>query len=213
MRVGKPDEHGFSLIEIAVVIAIMGIAALLAVPQMIAYKRRQDAREYVQTVADALGNARALAVKEGNPYFVRFDTTNGNLLVVDDDDGDFAIDAGEIQRTITKPVGGHLDISLYNLVASPPAATTVPEDGGGPIPAVGMTFPNDPVASQPGIAFDVRGFPLSMPAVVGGNPGPPGSGIGSYYVTDNNDVVYAVTLSALGATRMRIFRSTIGDWY
>ncbi len=72
-----------------------------------------------------------------------------------------------------------------------------------------MTTPN----SDPAIVFTVQGLPVSMPAFVTGPIGAPGSGQGTYYVTDNTDVVYAASLSPLGATKLRVFRPTIGDWF
>jgi hypothetical protein len=44
-------------------------------------------------------------------------------------------------------------------------------------------------------------------------PGTPGGGQGTYYVTDNQDVVYAATVLPLGTTRVRIWRPGSGDWY
>ena len=204
-------EDGMTLIELAVVFGLIALVAALAVPSLSAYQRRQTARTQAQLVANTLAEVRTLAIREGNPYYLHIQA-DGDLVIVDDDDGDFQADVGELQRTV-EPFLGEDPVTLYNVVAGPPSANAVPEDGGGAIPAAGVTFPVDAVTGDPGLAFNSRGFPISMPAVIGGAPGALGSGAGSYYVTDNNDVTYTVTLSPLGATRLRVYRPGINDWY
>jgi prepilin-type N-terminal cleavage/methylation domain-containing protein len=205
-------EDGVTLLEIMVVVALVAVFAVLALPSISAYKRRQDAREHTQRVAGMIANARSLAVKEGNPYFVLVDPNTGNLQIVDDDNGDWQITGGELTTTVTYTAGAHPDVTLYNLRPSPPAATLVPEEGPGPIPGSGTSFPTD-VSGTPGVGFTSQGFPVSLPTVVGGNPGAPGTGQGSYYVTDNANVVYAMTLLPLGGIRVRVYRPQTNDWF
>jgi type II secretory pathway pseudopilin PulG len=218
----RSSQHGFTMIEIAVIVAIISFLVAVAVPNLTAYQRRQDARSQAQHIANTLSEARELAIKEGNPYFVQF-LANGNLRVVDDDDDDQQWDAGtEFERIVTPIPNMDASVSQYVPGTSPAVSTVVPEEVGNPnpgnpnqdpIPAEGITFPIDAVSGDPGIVFTVQGLPVSMPTVVAGPVGAPGSGQGTYYVTDNTDVVYAVTLSPLGATKLRVFRPTIGDWF
>jgi type II secretory pathway pseudopilin PulG len=206
----RKREAGFTLIELAVIFGLIGFMTMLAAPSMISYQRRQDAREWAQFVADTLEGARALAIKEGNPYIVLFEPS-GNLTVIDDDDGDFATDAGEATRTLSHPPG-NADVAPW--ATGSPAAAVVPEDSAfGSIPDGGITFPDDVVRGQPGIGFNARGFPISLPVALGGPAGAPGTGAGSLYVTDNDEVTYAATLLPLGGTRVRLFRPSLGDWY
>jgi hypothetical protein len=180
---------------------------------VIAYQKRQDARSYAQFVSDTLADARTLAIKEGNPYIVLFEP-DGSLTVIDDDDADFQTDVGlELVRAMRPPDGAHPDVGPWQ--TGSPTAPVVPEDAADfpDIPNGGVTFPEDVVRAQPGIGFSTQGFPIELPAVLGGPAGAPGTGAGSFYVTDNDDVVYAATLLPLGATRMRVFRPSLGDWY
>ncbi len=43
-------------------------------------------------------------------------------------------------------------------------------------------------------------------------PGNPGSGAGTFYVTDNNKTVYAVALLPLGGVRVRVLDSSTNTW-
>lgn len=201
-------ESGFTMIEIAFVVVLIALMAAIVAPNLSAYARRQDARKQAQRIADLLNEARELAVQEGNNYMVIFDQPNpGDVRIIDDDNGDSLINGGEFVRDVTFPPPGlHQDVAKYNPATSPPVTTVVPEEGGA-IPPSGMTFP----AAGPtfGLAFTPRGFPVQLPAAAN----PPGSGTGTYYVTDNTDVVYAVTLLPLGGTRVRVYRSATDDWF
>lgn len=210
----REGEAGMTLIEVALVVAVVGVLLALAVPNMSAYQRRQDARHVAQRISDALNNARSLAIKEGNPYFVLF-LPSGSLRIVDDDDWDYAVDSGELTTDFGAPAGTDPDVTFYNAVASPPAASRVVEDpsASSPIPSTGVTFPVDAATTWPAVGFTTQGFPVSLPPSGGSDPGDVGTGVGSYYVTDNDTVVYAATLLPLGGTRVRVFRPTIGDWY
>jgi type II secretory pathway pseudopilin PulG len=203
---------GFTLVEMCVLFGLIGALTAFAVPTFNAYQRRQDARTQAQHMSDTLAGARALAIKEGNPYLVLFET-DGSVTVIDDDDGDFQTDGGELVRTIPLPPG-HEGVGPWQTGA--PAAAPVPEDvdaGYAAIPDGGVTFPDDLVRAQPGIGFNSQGFPIKLPEALGDPPGDPGTGSGSFYATDNDDVVYAATLLPLGGTRVRIFRPSIGDWF
>jgi prepilin-type N-terminal cleavage/methylation domain-containing protein len=208
----RTGQEGFGLIELVVVAAVMGLLLALAVPSFADYQRRQQARSQAQRIADALGQARSLAIKEGNPYFVVF-TDTGTVQVVDDDNGDYQIGGGELTVDVDYAAGSSTQVTYYGAIAGPPAATATAEDGGGAIPSTGTTFPDDVATGFPAVGFTAQGFPVSLPAVVGDPPGDPGSGGGSYYVTDNDNAVYAVTLLPLGGIRVRVFRPTIGDWF
>ncbi len=207
------NQAGFTLIEMAVVFGLIGLLVAMAAPNLTAYFRRQDARSQAQHVANMLAQARSLALREGNLYLVLFDAVDGTFQIVDDDNSNCQVDSGELVKDVGLLPGLKDGVGVWQTGA--PAASPVPEDDDASIPSPGVTFPNDPVRSQPGIAFTAQGFPRELPSAIPctSAPGTPGGGQGSYYVTDNQDVVYAATLLPLGTTRVRIWRPAIGDWY
>lgn len=204
------DRSGFTLVEFVIVIAIIGILTALMVPSFDRYFRRQDARSHVQKIAGVLQEARSQAVSEGNNYFVLFDSGGvpGQVLVVDDDDNDWQQTGGETTRLVRWNPNSRQEVTTYGAGTSTPPAVTVPEDGGGPIPLSGTTIPLDGVTGLPAVGFNPQGIPVAL-----GTPTIWGSGAGSYYVTDNDQHVFAVTLLPLGGVRVRGFRPGLNDWF
>lgn len=56
--------HGFTLIELMVVVAILGVLAALAIPAFIGYMRRARTSEAVQTIQSIYASAAALYASE-----------------------------------------------------------------------------------------------------------------------------------------------------
>src|SRR5690348_4755781 len=56
--------HGFTLIELMVVVAILGVLAAIAVPSFVGYIRRSRTSEAVQTLGSLYGAASSLYVAE-----------------------------------------------------------------------------------------------------------------------------------------------------
>lgn len=209
------SKTGFTLIELAIVVAIVAILAALTAPSVNRYFRRQDARYHTQKIASALQDARSRAVKEGNNYVVLFDWNGvqGQVRLIDDDDNDWAEDAsppgpppGEAAQVIQWDPSTDPLVSTYGAIAGPPAANRVPEDAPGAM--VGTTFAIDPATNLPAVGFNTQGIPVAL-----ATPADWSSGSGSYYITDNDQVVYAVTLLPLGGVRVRVYRPGMQDWY
>jgi prepilin-type N-terminal cleavage/methylation domain-containing protein len=207
------SNQGFTLLEIVIVVALISFMTALAAPRFIAYQQRQDARTMIQRVSGVISNARAEAIRRGNNQFVLLDfPANGVARVVDDTNNDWAVSVGETTRDVSLVSGLSNEISRWSVVPGPPPSSPVPEDGA-LMPSGGTSFPVDAATAAPGVGFTPRGFPVSLPAMVGGPSGPLGSGAGTYYVTDNDTLVYAATLLPLGGTRVRGYRPVTDDWY
>jgi len=66
-------EGGFSLVEMMVVGAIIGIAGAIAVPDLLNWKSRSELKEAVTEVANQLYEARVMARSQNTPVTVTID--------------------------------------------------------------------------------------------------------------------------------------------
>lgn len=109
-KVGGP--RGFTLFELVVVMAIIGILATVALPRMNLHQFRIDAG--VRNTQGALMQAERYAVQRQHDMIVSFDVPGKRVLVIDDQNNNGAIDVGE--KVLIRP----LDDGVRFL--APPAA-------------------------------------------------------------------------------------------
>lgn len=222
----KKRASGFTLIEAAVVIAIIGIVSATTLPNVSRYLETGRGRAAAKSVADAFNIARAQAIRTGNNQVVFFSAagagdTAGNGLT--DADGDAVpililndgrpgsgnqnceIDAGEATITFEAQEGVGWGAN------APPTATEAPDDDGvTAIPASGSSFraPNG-TTGVTWVQFRPDGVPVAIDSAC--NAGRLGSGGGTIYLwTTNRD--YAITLSPLGGVRVHVWNPTAGAW-
>jgi len=81
MSRSRPTNHGFTLIEVLLVIAVIGIIAAVVIPSATPNTTEQ-LRAAARMVSTELAYARSLAVSNNSTYRVQFDTA-GNRLVID----------------------------------------------------------------------------------------------------------------------------------
>ena len=74
------SETGFTLIEMLIVVAIMGIAALIAIPNYLVWQSRSELRQAVTEVQNQLLLARMAALSRNAPVTVAISITNGAVL-------------------------------------------------------------------------------------------------------------------------------------
>ena len=74
------SEQGFTLIEMLIVVAIIGIAALIALPNYLVWQSRSELRQAVTEVQNQLLLARMAALSRNAPVTVAISVTNGAVL-------------------------------------------------------------------------------------------------------------------------------------
>lgn len=224
---------GFTLIELVMVLAIIGVVTAFAMPSFTRYRNQEEAKEGAQRIAGQLREVRTQAIKRGIPQFVLFwpnprfpaiTRPTTIMMVVQDTNGNFQFEAGEPMRNV--------DVADFNLKANVVTGYNAP--GQTPPHPAGSRFPDDPVAGTLGtvpvngtafqadttasgthtaptglfaVGFTPRGVPVDVDRFT-----VLGSGAGVFYVTDNQFNVYAVTLGGLGEIRVRTYVPTNDTW-
>ncbi len=96
MFIMKPlKKNGFSLLELMIVIAVMGIMSAIAVPRVGQYMAERRLNGAARMVMSDLMMARQKAVSQNNAFKVFFNTDHHGYRILDDDNGDGAITTGE----------------------------------------------------------------------------------------------------------------------
>ncbi len=85
MRRLRPDtQRGFTIIELVIVIAIIGILAVLSIPNMSAWIGRMRLKQGAQHLQSTIENARRLSLSTGSRHCLRF-ITDPNYASGEDD--------------------------------------------------------------------------------------------------------------------------------
>jgi type IV fimbrial biogenesis protein FimT len=94
------NQSGFTLMELILVVAVMGIVAAIAIPSFMALLPAMRVNGAARQVMSDLMDARMEAVKQNHEFKVFF-LNNHEYKILDDNDSDGVDDGGlEISRTI-----------------------------------------------------------------------------------------------------------------
>jgi len=95
------NNHGLTLVELMVVIGIITIVSAIAVPNLIGWRGKRQLEAAVNEVQTAISLAKTTAVKRSTPATILFTTPAHGITVFVDNNGDGAINAGDlVVRTI-----------------------------------------------------------------------------------------------------------------
>jgi len=216
-------QSGYTLSEVVVVVATIGVLMSMAVPGTRRYITDQNAVDMGRTVANALQLARTEALRTGRNHVVFFRIAGagdvaGNPLLDSDgnpaavlilDDGptgsalqNCRIDPGENTRTVSAD-------SALSWGETYAGAAKAPGDLNGLPLASGSTFATPLGGAATWVLFRPDGTPVAIDA--GCNTGTVGSGNGAIYFT-NGDRDQAVVLGALGEVRVHSYDRANGAW-
>lgn len=233
----RRGARGFTLIEVVIVIAIIGIVSALTLPNVDRYMESTRARAAAKSVADAFTFARAQAIRSGANHVVFFSirpATPGNPL------RDLNGNAGDVLgNMLTDASGNPAPILVLNDGApgsanqncvidageetvtfeaqqgvgwgfnAPAAAQTPPDEEDATIPSTGTSFKTPDGLQTTWVMFRPDGVPVAIDAAC--TAGRLGTGGGSIYLwSQNRD--FAITLSPLGGVRVHVWNASTGGW-
>jgi len=206
-RLHSHQRAGMSLIELAVVLAVVSILLAVALPRSRGWSANFNVKDAARAISDSFALARAEAIRTGSNHIVAINGTLGavNPVEVANDGapgaGNCLIDAGETVH-LMEPVANVTWGTTASLANGAPA----PDDAGGSPGTIqdGWSFTDaGGTNAAQWVLFQADGLPrLFTP--VGCVIGPAGGGGGAIYVT-NGERDYAIVLGSLGTTRIHLW--------
>ena len=198
------QRAGMSLIELAVVLAVVSVLFAVALPGFVGWTANFNVKDAARAISDSFALARAEAIRTGNSHIVAINGTLGasNPIEVANDGvpgtENCQIDPGETVHVV-QPISNVGWGTTPTLANGMPA----PDDVGNSSASIadGWSF-TDAGGSNPAqwVLFQPDGLPrLFTPG--GCVIGAAGTGGGAIYVS-NGERDYAVVLGSLGTTRI-----------
>jgi prepilin-type N-terminal cleavage/methylation domain-containing protein len=91
---------GFTFAELMIAIAILGIVAAIAIPQLSEYLPRSRVNGAARELFTELQVSKMRAISENNNYVITFNTSNNTFKIHDDDNSNGTEDTGESVKTV-----------------------------------------------------------------------------------------------------------------
>jgi type IV fimbrial biogenesis protein FimT len=108
-------KSGFSLMELMITIAIIGIVSAVAAPNFIHYMAERRLNGAARMVMSDLMSARQKAVSHNNNFKIFFNANQREYTILDDDNNDGSITASPSEATEVRDIGkDYYDVTLSN---------------------------------------------------------------------------------------------------
>lgn len=211
-------NRGFTLIEVAVVLVVIGVLGLVALPTMTGRSANERLKTTTRGVAHAFAFARGEAVRTGDIHLVfvgtnasgaALETTNGNATIVAVvNDGR----EGSANQNCRPDAGETIwSLATENGVAGGvlAAVTQMGEDVGTGARATGSTFTEPDGDAASWVLFRPEGTTHAFDAACA--IGDVGTGAGGIYL-NNGDRQFGVALRPLGTSRVRAWEAAATAW-
>lgn len=168
-------SKGFSVLELIIVMAIIGILMAIAAPDFLGFSPRARLKSAALDIASIMQLARIKAIRDSSTWAIQFDTGSARYRVLSNDGGDDDWDDGD--ETVYRTV----NLSDYPGVSYGSNATPLNRPGGS-YPADGVSFGSN--------------------RVVFNSDGSSGVPSGTVYVKNGDGDTFAVgTISATGRVK------------
>jgi type IV fimbrial biogenesis protein FimT len=181
------DKKGFTLVEAMVVIAVIGIAVAVAVPNIVGYMPEYRLKRAARDLYSAMQSTKMGAIKNNSSWAIVYDPGNSCYFICSDPGADATWSTTADNTVVsTIPFPGYGSGINYGHGI----ATTNATVGGGTFPANNISY-NSNV-----LVFNSRGT---------------GSG-GYVYIQNNQSTSYAVGTRTSGAILLRKWYANPGNW-
>ena len=121
----KNQEGGFTLIEVMIVVAIIGIASALAIPNYAQWKAQHDLREAVSEFSSELNLARVVAMNRNRQATVTIQLTGGLINVSGTAAGTPIFSPQTLNQSVTGLPSGTANVAFSSMGLSTGAVNQV----------------------------------------------------------------------------------------